>query len=552
MAGLRRALLAVVAAVLLPGPLAAAKPTEPMASARAPAAGPRPVFRTVGRDVIPRDVVKTLAQDTRGFLWVATGDGLVRHDGYRFQPLERDHPDPAQRNLGWVRAMLAARDGRLWLSSEGRGLVSYDPGTGLVRDHDRPADTDPVPDPVVALAEGRDGAVWVGTLGSGLRRVGPAGTGTLPPMRHFRHMSGDATSLPDDRVEALLVDRDGQLWVGSWTGLALLGAGQDGFARVAAAGASAGDTLDGRRVLALMQAADGQVWVGTQDGELAIVDPATRRGRWLAGKGRRGMVSAFVQGDDGRVWVGTQQGLELWDAAGTAPLHLLRVDPHDPDGLAANEVTTLLKDRAGAIWVGGLGIGLQRHDPAASGITVRRAEPERGFDGNAHALLALADGRVLAATSSQPLVLLDKALRPLGPVPLPPGVGRIGAMAAMREGQVWLATPSWLLQLDARLRVVQRHRHPAGEVVRLHRGPDDTLWLAGEAGRFRRPAAARAADGHALQRMTRRDGAPLKGAVFALATAPDGALWAGGIDGVYRLPPGRDDGLTAEIGRAHV
>ena len=108
MAGLRRARLAVVAAVLLPGPLAAAKPTEPMASARAPAAGPRPVFRTVGRDVIPRDVVKTLAQDTRGFLWVATGGGRVRHDGYRCRRLAGDHPDRAAGRRGSGGAAKAA------------------------------------------------------------------------------------------------------------------------------------------------------------------------------------------------------------------------------------------------------------------------------------------------------------------------------------------------------------------------------------------------------------------------------------------------------------
>lgn len=529
-----------------PGPVPSALPERGALTASTPAA--RPVLRAVGRGAIPRDVVKTLAQDRRGFLWVATGDGLVRHDGYRFEPLLRDHPDPAQRNLGWVRAMLAARDGRLWLSSEGRGLVSHDPATGRVRDHDRPDDAAPVPDPVVALAEDRDGAIWVGTLGSGLRRQPPPGAEATRPVQHFRHDAADPASLPDDRVEALLVTREGDLWIGGWAGLGRRGPGQAGFERVGGrAPRGAPETLNGRRVLALMQAADGQIWVGAQDGQLVVVDPATREGRWLPGAAERGPVHALVQADDGLVWVGSGRGLELWDAAGAARRHRLRHDPLDPYGLAANEVTALLKDRAGAIWVGGLGIGLQRYDPAASGITVRRPDPARGFDGNVHALLVLADARVLAATSSEPLVQLDARLQPIGPVPLPPDTGRITAMTAMPDGRIWIASDAWLVQLDHRLRVLQRHRHPAGEVVRLRGGPDGSLWVAALDGLFRRAATASPGDGHALQRLTLRGGAPLAGAVQAFAPAPDGALWVAGVGGVYRLPPGQDDGLV-EVG----
>jgi ligand-binding sensor domain-containing protein len=73
-----------------------------------------------------------MAQDRAGFLWIATGDGLVRFDGYRFRPQERDSPDPAARNLGWIRALLAGRDGRLWIGTEWDGLAVYDPASESV------------------------------------------------------------------------------------------------------------------------------------------------------------------------------------------------------------------------------------------------------------------------------------------------------------------------------------------------------------------------------------------------------------------------------------
>ena len=55
-------------------------------------------IESIGADVIPRDVVAAVTQDRHGFLWVATGDGLVRHDGIEFRPQELFNPDPALRS----------------------------------------------------------------------------------------------------------------------------------------------------------------------------------------------------------------------------------------------------------------------------------------------------------------------------------------------------------------------------------------------------------------------------------------------------------------------
>jgi ligand-binding sensor domain-containing protein len=123
-------------------------------------------FETVGGAAIPRGVVAALAQDSAGFLWIATGDGLVRHDGYRFRPQERDSPVPARRNMGWVRALLGARDGRLWIGTESDGLAVYDPATDRVTRYaeaNTPDSQPPAPAATIrALAEDHDGALWIG------------------------------------------------------------------------------------------------------------------------------------------------------------------------------------------------------------------------------------------------------------------------------------------------------------------------------------------------------------------------------------------------------
>jgi hypothetical protein len=75
-----------------------------------------------------------------------------------------------------------------------------------------------------ALAEDAAGGIWVGSEGGGLDRFDP-GSGNFA---HYRH-SPQPGSLPDNRVQALLIDRQGTLWVGTWAGLSRRRPGSDRF-----------------------------------------------------------------------------------------------------------------------------------------------------------------------------------------------------------------------------------------------------------------------------------------------------------------------------------
>ncbi len=507
-------------------------------------AGATPRFEVVGRGEIPRQVVKTVAQDGQGFLWIATGDGLVRYDGYRFRPIERAHADPGRRNLGWVKAMLAGRDGRMWISSEADGLVHHDPVRDRIVEHAGPEGATPVH----ALAEDDTGAIWAGMLGGGLARHVVPRDGGPAQVTRLRHRADQPDGLPDDRVEAIAFDDAGTLWLGSWAGLSRRDRGDERFVPVPArAGAAPLPGLQGRRVLALLATPKRPLWVGTMQGDLVMVDRGSGAARWLpAPPGGRGAVTALARTDDGRVWVGTELGLEVWDADGLTLLHRLRHDPRRPDGLPADAITSLLKDRTGALWVGGLGTGLLRHDPKDVGLSVRRADLDGGFDGNAHGLLALDDGQVWATTSSVPLVAMDERLKVRRALPLPKDgdglpITRVQAMALDRAGRAWLAAGEWLLELDRDGRTRSLRRHGAGEIVLMTAGRGG-LWLAAQDGLFHLPADAGAQSPPAA--MPGADGhRPMGMAVYAMAEAPDGTLWVGGARGLFRLAADRRAGL---------
>ena len=370
-----------------------------------------PRFESVGVNAIPRGVVSAVAQDRTGFLWLGTGDGLVRYDGHRFRPQGRIGDNGKMQSLGFVRTLLPTRDGRLWIGTESDGLASYDPLSERVRLH--PIGTTPGGPALTvrALAEARDGTLWVGSMGDGLTHFDPA-TERVTTHRH----SDQTGSLPDDRVQSLLIDRQGTLWIGTWQGLSRRVAGSDRFEPVFSDPAVAAASLAGQIVLCLLEASDGRIWAGTQQGRLAVIDPHTAQGLLLdpdPGKhpaDQQGAVFSLTEAPGGPVWVGRAAGLAWHDVGSGRLLRHLRHDPRKASGLAGNEVRSLLRDQAGWIWLGGYGLGLQRHNPGNRSIWVRGADARPGSpfeDANVSSVLPLDNGELWIGTPTAGVAVMD-------------------------------------------------------------------------------------------------------------------------------------------------
>src|SRR6185369_15415877 len=105
-----------------------------LCAATAIAAESRPGLVSFRRIAIPEDVpahlCSALAQDGQGYLWIGTQGGLVRYDGYRFRTWRSDPADPSTIGGSYVRALVAARDGRIWAGFFSGGVSVLDPATG--------------------------------------------------------------------------------------------------------------------------------------------------------------------------------------------------------------------------------------------------------------------------------------------------------------------------------------------------------------------------------------------------------------------------------------
>jgi diguanylate cyclase (GGDEF)-like protein len=489
-------------------------------------AGPLEVqFRSV---TVPMNSVPAVAQDRAGFIWVATSRGLTRYDGYRLRPIELAREaaaDSRQRNLGWVRALAAGPDGRMWIGTETLGLTVYEPLADRVRALGSPSPKGGPHAPIRAVAVDAEGDLWVGSVGQGLYRYRTE-AGRFEPQPLL--VGGQ----PEARVLALRVGANGTVWAGHWQGLARLRPGQawEQLPLPAHDGLPEGGT-----VMTLLETLGGRVWLGTQDGRLGVVDGGGVR--WV--QSLRTPVQALAEGPDGRLWVGTKTGL-LWLNPGSEVIEArLTHDPRRTMGLAGNDISALLRDRSGAMWVSGYGLGLQRHlfHPA---LAVRGPDLEPAGvlqDADVRAVLTLTSGDVLGATQQGQVVRLDgrRELQTLGQLARERRTV-VEIMAEAADGSLWMAAAGRLEHRAANGRLLRDWPLDGGRAQRLLVRTSGEVWLGMQEGLYRLDGP----DAAALERVALADGRPLHGAIHALIERPGNhELWLGGQAGLFRVRDGR-------------
>lgn len=486
-----------------------------------------PRFATAGTG-LPSSVVTALAEDSTGFIWMGTARGLVRFDGHRFRLYgNRWSTAPDETSL-FVRSLLADRDGALWVGTDFVGLARYEPGT----DRLLPVDTSavmPASFSVNALAMDSQGQLWIGTDDQGL--LVRSRDGELKRVA----LSGQE-GLPEVRIECLLIDRHGTLWVGSWGGLARLAPGETTLAPIALDGSNTSVTM-------LFEADDGHVWIGTREGRLWRTPAdglAPQAVTPDSPETSAASVYAMLQASPDQLWIGRASGVEVRAASDGHLLYRLRHQPGNPVSLASGEVHALLRDRGGQFWVGSYGGGVQRHNSLNTAFRLRDrlafAEVDNAPDDlNVRAITVLADGRILLGTQDRGIAVLDAQLRPLGALhdasgqPLLRGV-RITGLAETVDGALWIGSDAGVFRRATESAPLQSFALEGGRVRRLLADPAGGLWLATEDGLWRhRPGATQ------LERKHGGVNTPLRGDINALSFDSAGRLWIGGESGLALL-----------------
>lgn len=462
-------------------------------------------------DGLPQGNVRAICQRPGGALLVATGAGLVSFDGLRFSSMKVDDRDEFSNEP--VNAVLAARNGDLWIGTDDRGVI-HRSGAASVNVSESAGLTQ---ERVRSLFEDEHGVVWAATH-TGIQRIVQ---GKVELLGELGVVPGDVTTnfAPDGHGGILIVTAKGLF---QWTAA--------GVRLVALRHANGG------AVTAVYRDRTGQIWAGTQQGALQLVH---RGGSFidLPVPGVHGPVHAILSDREGDVWFGTRgrglcrlssEGLSHWTHA---------------EGLNDDIIRSLFEDSEGNLWVGMLGGGLSRWRQTA---LVPLGQAEGMPNGLASAVEEDQSGNLWLGTWGEGLFRLH--LGDVEPVALPgaPRQAQIRALTRDSRGGLWIGT--WyngLFHYDGRNinRYLLGTESYSNAVSALLVDRTGALWVGTYMGLLKYAHGAPAA-GKAEVLVPGR-------MITTLKESPNGDILAGTSQGLYILHQGFVTLLTRKDGLSH-
>jgi PAS domain S-box-containing protein len=330
-----------------------------------------------GEQGLPGSSVNSILQDSRGFLWVGTDDGLSRYDGYTFKVYRNDPENPYSLSYNDVTSIYEGATGVLWIGTEEGGLNRFDREMEQLvqykHDPDNPHSLSH--NSVSSLYEDQSGSLWIGTEGGGLNKLDK----NKERFIRYQHIPDDSNSLSHNGVWSIYEDQSGTLWIGTHDGLNVFDRDQQRFIRYKNDPTDPYSLCD-NSVRTIYEDSEDVLWIGTGGG-LAKFNRETRQffayhhdpsdPRSLSND----RVIAISEDQMGRLWFGTEGGgLNLFHRKTERFTHY-KADTNDPNGLHSNYISSVYEDRSGVLWIGSYGGGLlkthrktaqflhYRHDP---------------------------------------------------------------------------------------------------------------------------------------------------------------------------------------------
>ncbi|HEX5460004.1 MAG TPA: two-component regulator propeller domain-containing protein [Steroidobacteraceae bacterium] len=470
--------------------LMAAAPLAAASLSAAADAPPLVLTHLTTADGLPQGGVHAILQDSQGFMWFGTEDGLVRYDGqelvrYGYSP-KADHGLPGN----YINQIAEGPHHDLWLAING-GLARWNRADDrfTVYRHDPHDPGSLASDQVNTISVDARGLIWIGTTDAGLDIFDPR-SGRFD---NLRHEPADPASLVSNHVTTVTRDSAGNLWVGTDQGLDELEPGRRSFRHFRHVD---GDprTLSGNNVWQVLEDSSGSIWIATDGAGLDRMDAngnvlqVFRHDPRQPGSLSSDTVQALLEDRQGHFWVGTSDGLDLLDRVSGTIAHY-RHERQNPDSLNDSSVFSVYQDLSGLVWIGTATGGVSRWDPRSAELGAHQPDWLGKF---VTAFADAPDDRVWIASMGGGLVEYD------------PGTGR---------------------ETDLRALIGQRAVLDTGSVMSLRQARGGVLWIGtmykGVATLDRHDKLAwipvKRGDPHALS-------AP---GIMTLFEARDGKMWIG-------------------------
>ena len=295
-------------------------------------------------DGLPNNQVQCLFQDSKGWMWIGTSQGLSRFDGYGFMNYLPNPQDSLSLQGTLVRVIKEDRNGNLLIGTETGGLNVFN--------REKEIFTKPLQKlpgfryremSVNDVIEDDNGTLWLATDFNLLLFDTLQNLSSLP-------VSNNGLTLEGRFIRELKLDNHRQLWIGTNDGLFVYSIPDR---QLEYFDLPFGEN-DNYEIWELYLDDDGDIWVGTYSSGLFIINPQNKAYRKIdltPALPRTETVKAISKGVFGEYWIGTRGGLFRYSKV-RGVTGFFRQSLQEPRSLSNNSVLSITHDSKGETWIG--------------------------------------------------------------------------------------------------------------------------------------------------------------------------------------------------------
>jgi ligand-binding sensor domain-containing protein/serine phosphatase RsbU (regulator of sigma subunit) len=353
---------------------------------------------------ISQSSISCLLQDSEGYIWFGTQNGLNKFNGYSFEKYCPDPLDSTSISHGWIYSIAEDADGNIWVGSRG-GLNKFDKKKGIFERIGSKKDKNSLFSDLVYGVAYHGGSIFISTppvlnvLNMQTKQIiqyknnmdiekragsfekgfpilidkkknvwiaTPKGLSKFnlqdKKFYNYYHYPDDDASIPDDYINALYEDKQGEIWIGTSNGFCRYDRTTNKFIRFE-------NKFKNNSIQSILQDNNENFWFGTYGGGLNRVIPDTGKKKILNTKKYSNnindektlindVVSCLYEDHSHIIWIGTFLGMNTLDLKPKKFMLYKKTESEHSINLLDNFIASVYKDKNDILWIGNWGKGL--------------------------------------------------------------------------------------------------------------------------------------------------------------------------------------------------